>query len=206
VADAAGLVIGLALATELAERPVVVAPTPPPPPPPTFRSTPALGLAVTGDAGALPSATAGGALSLGWRWERARLDLRGSLLASRRGTIAAHDDTGATLSLASFALRGCRLWGGGALSGGPCLGAGVDRLHGTGFGPITPGEGTNYAPFGAGGLQGEGRLSRWVVAFLAVDAAIPLVRAQFSVKDIGLVHEASAVSLRAAAGLELRFR
>jgi hypothetical protein len=67
-------------------------------------------------------------------------------------------------------------------------------------------EATNYAPFGDLGLQGEGRLSRWVVAFVSVDGAIPLVRAQFSVKDIGQVHEAAPVSLRVAAGLELRFR
>ena len=111
-----------------------------------------------------------------------------------------------TLSLASAVLRGCYLWGGGALSLGPCIGQGVDRLHGVGFGPIMAAEGTNFAPFVDGGLQAEGRLSRRVVAFLAVEAAIPLVRAQFSVKDIGLVHQAAAVSLRAAAGLELRFR
>jgi hypothetical protein len=204
VADAAGLVIVLALTTELGERPVVVA-APPPPPPPEPLPTPTLGLAAAGDAGTLPDATAGGTLSLGWRAAHLRLDLRGSLLASQSGTIAGRADTGATLSLASVGLRGCWLWG-RTLSLGPCVGAGVDRLRGAGFGPITPGEGTNFAPLLGAGLQGEGRMSRWVAAFVAVDAAIPLVRAQFSVKDIGLVHEAAAVSLRVAAGLELRFR
>jgi hypothetical protein len=208
VADAAGLVIVLALTTELGERPVVVAPPPPPVQPlstPTPTPTPTLGLAAAGDAGTLPGATAGGTLSLGWRGAHLRVDLRGSLLASQSGTIAGRPDTGATLSLASLGLRGCWLWG-GTLSLGPCVGAGLDRLRGAGFGPITPGEGTNFAPLLAPGLQGEGRLARHVAAFVAVDAAIPLVRAQFSVKDIGLVHEAAVVSLRVAAGLELRFR
>jgi hypothetical protein len=205
VADAAALVIDLGVATELGEREVVVPPPPPPPPPPAARPTPTLGIAAAADAGALPDATAGGALVLGWRTPRFRLDLRGTWLASQSGTIAGHTDTGATLSLASAVLRGCRLWG-AAFSLGPCVGAGVDRLHGAGFGPIMASEATNYAPFGAVGLQGEGRLSRWVVAFLAADGAIPLVRARFSVKDIGQVHEAAPVSLRVAAGLELRFR
>jgi hypothetical protein len=205
VADAAGLVIVMALATELGERPVVVAAPAPPPPPPPRTSTPALGFAGATDSGTLPGATAGGALSLGWRWDRARLDLRAALFASQSGTIPDHADTGARMSLASVGLRGCRLWG-GAVALGPCVGAGVDRVHGSGFGPITAGEGTNLAPFVTGGLQAEGQMSRRVVAFLAADAAIPLVRAQFSVKDIGLVHEAAVVSLRVAAGLELRFR
>lgn len=207
VADAATLVIDLAVATELGEREVVVAPPPPPPPPPPAppRPTPTLGVAVASDAGALPSATAGGAVLLGWRSPRFRLDLRGSWLAAQSGTVAGRADTGATVSLGSAMLRGCRMWG-DAASLGPCVGAGLDRLHGTGFGPIVPSEGTNYAPFGDIGLQGEARISRWVAAFLSVDGAIPLVRARFSVKDIGQVHEPAAISLRVAAGLELRFR
>jgi hypothetical protein len=67
-------------------------------------------------------------------------------------------------------------------------------------------EATSDAPFVGAALRGEGRLGRWVAAFATVEAAIPLVRARFSVENLGLVHQASAVSLRGAAGLELRFR
>jgi hypothetical protein len=92
------------------------------------------------------------------------------------------------------------------VSFGPCLGAGVERLHGTGFGPITVEEATSFAPFALGGLHGEWRLSRWVAPFLAVEAAIPLARARFSVENVGLVHQPADVSFRGAAGLEIRFR
>jgi hypothetical protein len=206
VADAAGLVIGLALTSELAAHEVVVAPAPPPHPPADAPlSTPLVGLAFASDVGTLPSATSGGALSLGWRRARARFELAGSLFASRAGVVTGRPDTGGLLSLASLAARGCWLWG-RAASLGPCVGAGVDRVHGAGTGPITTVQATSVAPFGAVGLRGEWRLSRRVVPFLTVEAAIPLVRARFSVENVGLVHEAAAVSFRGAAGLELRFR
>jgi hypothetical protein len=206
VADAASLVIGLALTSELAARPVVVAPAPGPPRPPApALSTPLLGLSLAGESGALPEATMGGAIALGWRWTHARAELRGSLFASRAGSVATLPDAGGRLSLASLAARACALWG-ATLSAGPCVGAGVDRLHGQGTGPIAAAEATSLAPFVAPGLRGEWRLSRPVAAFLDVEGAIPLVRARFSVENVGLVHQAAPVSLRGAAGLELRFR
>jgi hypothetical protein len=209
VADAAGLVIGLALTSELAAQPVVVAAPPRPPAPalapaPTL-STPVVALGAAGDTSALPSATAGGALALGWRWTHARAEARGSLFASRGGDVAAFPDTGGRLSLASFAGRGCALVG-WVVSVGPCALAGVDRLHGTGAGPIMTGNVTSLAPFLGAGVQVEGRLSRHVAAFASVEADFPLVRARFSVENLGQVHQPAAVSFRGAAGLELRFR
>jgi hypothetical protein len=206
VADAASLVIGLALTSELAARPVVVAPAPAPPPPVApGLSMPLVGLSLAGESGALPSATMGGALALGWRWTRARAELRASLFAPRTASVAAFPDAGGRLSLASLSLRDCVLWG-RTFSGGPCGAFGVDRIGGTGTGPVMTATVTSYAPFFAAGLRGEWRLSRPVAAFLDLEAAIPLVRARFSVENLGLVHQAAPVSLRGAAGLELRFR
>jgi hypothetical protein len=205
VADAAGLVIGLALTSELASGPVVVAPPPPPPAPTRGLSTPVVSLALAGEGGTLPAATVGGGLALGWRWTRARVELRASLFEPRSGTVAAFPDTGGRLSLASLSARDCALWG-GTLSGGPCVAVGVDRIVGTGTGPITTASVTSYAPVLAAALRGEWRLARQVAAFLEFEEAIPLVRARFSVENVGLVHQAAAVSLRGAAGLELRFR
>jgi hypothetical protein len=206
VADAAGLVIGLALTNELGAQPAVVAtPAPPPTEAAPSISTPLVALALVGDTGALPSASWGGALALGWRWTNARAEARGSLFAARGGDVPAFPDTGGQLSLASFAARGCALWG-GAVSLGPCVLAGVDRLHGTGSGPIMTGAVTSLAPFLGGGLQAEARVSRHVAAFAGVEADFPLVRARFSVENLGQVHQPAAVSFRGAAGLELRFR
>ena len=65
---------------------------------------------------------------------------------------------------------------------------------------------TSLAPFLGAGLQAEGRLSRWVAVFASVEADFPLVRARFSVENLGQVYQPAAVSFRGAAGFELRFR
>jgi hypothetical protein len=205
VSDAAGLVIGLALTSELAARPVVVARPPPSPPTAPRLSTPVVSLALGGESGTLPSATTGASLAAGWRWTHARAELRASLFRSRAGTVAAFPDTGGDLSLASLAVRGCALWG-WTVSLGPCVLGGVDRVSGSGTGPIATVSVTSDAPFLAAGLALEWRWSRWVAGVLSAEAAIPLVRARFSVENVGLVHEAAAVSLRGALGVELRFR
>jgi len=211
VADAAGLVIVLALATELHEREVVVEvpPPPPPPPPPTkvVRSTssPIVTVGAIADAGTLPAAAPGLALGLGWHSARARLELRGAFFSSQSTTLAAPPGAGASISLVAASLRGCFLFG-GALFFGPCVEAGVERLSGSGFGPITAMEGTNWAPFGGGGLLAGLRLSRRVAAFASADATFPLARARFSIDHVGQVHQPAAVAFRGAAGLELRFR
>jgi hypothetical protein len=207
VSDAAGLVIVLALNTDRQEREVILVPPAPPPSPvgPPAAGTPFVSLGATTDVGALPAPSVGGTVAVGWRFARARLDLGASLLASRQGTVPDHPDTGATFRFASAGLRGCYLLG-DRWAAGPCIAGGVNRTSGTGFGPITAGEATSTAGFFAAGILGEWRLSRWVVPYLAVEGAIPLVRPQFSVKDIGPVHRASAVSFRGVAGLELRFR
>ncbi|HTA19173.1 MAG TPA: hypothetical protein VK989_07755 [Polyangia bacterium] len=204
VSDAAELVIGMALTSQLEAREVVVASPPPPTPPPT-PSAPTVALAFVSDVGTLPSSAPGGALSFGWHRARAFVDVRASLFASRTGLLAVEPDAGGRLSLASLDLRGCYLWG-GRVSAGPCVGAGVDRLHATGTGPIMTGNVTSFAPFFEGGLQATWRMSRWVAPFVAAEAAIPLVRARFSVEDVGQFHQPAAVSFRGAAGLEVRFR
>ncbi|HXI54805.1 MAG TPA: hypothetical protein VNO55_02015, partial [Polyangia bacterium] len=142
---------------------------------------------------------------LGWRWARARVELRGAFFSSRSATLAAQPDTGASVSLLAASLRGCHLLG-GALFLGPCVEAGVERVAGSGFGSITATEGTSLAPFAGGGLLAGWRLSRWLAPFFSADVAIPLIRARFSIDHLGQVHQPAAVSFRGAAGLELRFR
>jgi hypothetical protein len=214
VADAAGLVIVLALATELHEREVVVeAPPPPPPRPPpappaqvvSSPSSPIVTVGALADAGTLPSATPGLALGLGWHAVRARLELRGAFFSPQSATLAAPPGAGASVSLLAASLHGCFL-SRGALFWGPCVEAGAERLSGAGFGPIMAMKGTNWAPFAGGGLLAGLRLSRRIAAFASADAMFPLVRARFSIDQVGQVHQPAAVAFRGAAGLELRFR
>jgi hypothetical protein len=210
VADAASLVIVLALATELKEREVVIeapAPLPPPPPPEevTLISSPVAGANLVVDMATLPSATFGAGIAVGWRWEHGRADLRGALFRDRSGTLADQPGTGVELSLLSASLRGCYVRG-RVVALGPCVAAGVDRLSGRGFGALSTTEATNIAPFLAPGLLVEWHVARRVVAFVSAEAAIPLVRARFSIEHVGQVHQPASASFRGAAGLEWRFR
>jgi hypothetical protein len=204
VADASALVIVLALAAELQEREVIVeAATPRPVEAP--RSSPTIGLGAVVDTRALPSPAPGVALGAGWRWAQARVDLRVALFGAQPGRIEGQPDKGASFWLLTGSLRGCYLVGGVAAVG-PCAMAGLDRLAGHGFGPISSSDGSYVAPFLGGGLALELRMSRWVVPFFSAEAAFPLVRARFSIDHVGEVHQAAAVSFRGAAGVELRFR
>jgi hypothetical protein len=204
VADAAGLVIVLALANEMREPEVAVAQ--PATPAPAPRSTPILGVAAMVDAGALPAASMGLAVSLGWRFPRAHVDLRAALFAPKKGEISTQPGTGAELSLASALAQGCYLFGSTAAAVGPCVGAGVERFGAKGFGPITAAEGSSVAPVVSAGARAEWEWARWLALFGTVELAIPVVRARFSVKDVGQVHQASPASIRGAVGLEIRFR
>lgn len=203
VADASALVIVLALAAELQEREVIV--EAPPMPAPGPRSSPAIGVVGMVDTKTLPSPAPGAAVSLGWRWPHARVDLRGALFGAQPARIEDQPDKGASLWLLTGSVQGCWLFG-GVVAVGPCGAAGLDRLAGRGFGPIASTYRSNLAPFLGAGAVLELRLSRWVVPFLSAEAAFPLVRARFSIEHVGEVHQAAAGTFRGAAGVELRFR
>lgn len=203
VADASALVIVLALAAELQEREVIV--EAPPAPAPGPRSSPAIGVVGMFDTKTLPSPAPGAAVTMGWRWPRARVDLRGALFGAQPARIEAQPEKGASLWLLTGSLQGCWLFG-GMVAAGPCGAAGLDRLAGRGFGPIASSYGSNIAPFLGAGLALELRMSRWVVPFFTAEGVFPLVRARFSIDHVGEVHQAAAVSFRGAAGVELRFR
>lgn len=203
VADASALVIVLALAAELQEREVIV--EAPPVPAPGPRSSPAIGVVGMVDTKTLPSPAPGAAVSLGWRWPHARVDLRGALFGAQPARIEDQPEKGASLWLLTASLQGCWLFG-GMVAVGPCGAAGLDRLAGRGFGPIASTYRSNLAPFLGAGMVIELRMSRWVVPFLSAEAAFPLVRARFSIEHVGEVHQAAAASFRGAAGVELRFR
>jgi hypothetical protein len=217
VSDAAGLIIVLAINTELRQRESAPPPAPPPPappPPPPRGAEPAgrgpwLSVAASTDTGALPGVTVGGVAAAGWRFTRVRLEVGAGLFEPRDGSVASRPDTGARFHLVTATLRGCYLLGRAAARGwalGPCLAAGVERVHADGFGPITPRGATSTAATAAGGILAEWGLSRWVAPFVSAEAVFPLVRHPFSVEDIGLVHRSAPVSFRGAIGLQLRFK
>jgi hypothetical protein len=220
LSDAAALVIVLALnagseTSETSDESEVAAASSPPPPPspppaPAFGlfSTPFVGVGAAAEVGALPGPAAGGGLSVGWRLPRASVELAADLFAPRQGTAAGRPDIGARVWLATLTLRGCYLFG-ARVALGPCGAAGLDGTRTVGIGP-TASQGKTYLDVILGaGFRGEWPLSRWGGPFLVAEAAFPLGRPPLSVQfnnDVRQVYRASAISLRCAAGLQVRFR
>jgi hypothetical protein len=205
VADAATLVISMALSA---------AAQPPPPPPPPVAPAPAprteggpfVAPSALLDRGALPRVTAAAALALGWRWPRAWLAVEGALYRARSADTSVDATVGARFGFSSLTARGCRPFARGAWSLSPCLDAGLTRTTGDGFGLINVAHAETTSVTLGGGLWLHWAASRHVVPFVRVGTEVPLLRPRFSVEDVGEVFRAAPVLLRGGLGLELRFR
>jgi hypothetical protein len=209
VADAATLVISMALsaAAQPPPPPPVVVPAPAPAPPEGGPSSePFLSTSALLDRGALPGLTAGAALALGWRWPRAWLAVEGALYRARSADAAVDATVGARFDFSSLTARACRAFTRGAWSLSPCLDAGLTRTTGDGFGLIHVGHAETTSVALGGGLWLHWAASRHIVPFVRVGAEVPLLRPRFSVEDVGEVFRAAPVLLRGGLGLELRFR
>jgi hypothetical protein len=208
VSDAAGLVMVLALNSNAEDRTVVAVTPPPPPPPSPPESSPFLGVGAATDVGALPGPASGGGVAVGWRLEHASLELDANLFAPQQASVVGRPDIGAKLWLATLDLRGCYLFG-ARISLGPCVAAGLAWTRMSVFGPALSHGNISTAPVLGTGLRGEWWMSRRVGAFLVAEVAFPLTTPQLSVQfnnDVRPVNRASVVSVRCAAGLEVRFR
>jgi hypothetical protein len=162
-----------------------------------------------GVVGILPSAAPGIGLELGLEVPVVRFEVGGIAWLSTRATVDPGETQGADFRLLSFYGRACAYVSARAWSGGPCAGAGLEVLRGTGFGPgVTPTP--NGASFGsvlAGGAV-RWRASRAVVVPAHVEAVVPVDRPSFvfSGTDGTMVHQPARVGARFTLGLEYRFR
>ncbi len=231
VTDAAALVLALAIDPEaVASRPAAPAPpeapqpppapAPPPQPPPPLpppvavaRPEPApprpsrplrwhLRAAVFGDVGSLPAATVGPSLAVGLSYGALRVEAYAVYAAPQR---AALDRGGGDFDLVGAGLSGCGLARVGRFDLGGCGGLEAGSLRGAAYGVARPGSGS--APWLAVtfGAAARARLSsRWGV-LAQVGGAAPLRRPEFVIDEVGAVFRASALTLRATAGVEVYF-
>jgi hypothetical protein len=169
-------------------------------------STFALGLALAGNVGALPSVAFAPELSIGWQPPRLSLD---AALAYFPGARGAFDDArGGDFRLATAALRGCVRWGGANLEIGPCLAVTGGAMFGEGAGVRSPGSAVapwlSLSPGAVGAVRlGGGAVSVWILSSVA--AEVPLVRDRFRLDGLGVVHQPAAIAGRATLGGEIRF-
>lgn len=150
-----------------------------------------------------PTATLAGGLVL----DRVRVEAFGAYVAGERAVIAGTAPTrGGDLKLAYGGARGCYLPWPARVEVSGCVGLEVGSIFGSGFGvsrPAAAGALWLSPSFGALGVL---RLSRNLGLALDLYGVVPLVRRSFVLAGRGEVFQPPAASVRAALGVEARFR
>jgi len=183
-------------------------PEPPLPPPAPQKSTLRLGLRASGgiESGALPKVGAGVALAAAMIWPRWRLELQGIYVTPREHT--PYDETpgaGARLQLGAAAAAGCHVLARDRLEVPLCLGfeGGAMRADGVGLGDPKTSHRLWLAAFVAPKLAFVPHPRVALVAEVA--SVLTIVRPRFKIDDLGPLYSAGFVSVRALAGVEVRF-
>jgi hypothetical protein len=221
VADAAAVVLAWmvdpsAAADERRDAPAV--PSPPEKPAPSAPAVapmppeglaPFVGIAMSVDAGTVPTAAPGGELHAGAGWGVFRWAAYGALWPTSSKTVATladGRDVGGSFRLLAFGARACiepPIFSG---SHRPhlffCAGPEVDSMRGRGFGVTVPSEGTKIWLSASGGLEGSLALGGPFRLGLAAFAVVPSIRERFALEGVGEVHRPGAVAWRGALGFE----
>lgn len=228
LADAAGLVIAVALdplRIDPSARPVAA----PPPivprpaedreaaprlesqggvePPSPRRGRPAidLRLGALAELGSFGTPRGGAWLGIGVAWRRARLDVAGQYWAPRRlRPFDGAPSAGVAVAQGGVSIRGCVIALPGALSLATCLGAEAGAARGRGIGLARVN--ASSAPWAAVVLGPElswisrHRVGLWV----AVDAMVHVVRPRWIVRDLGIGARTGPVGVRVVVGPSVR--
>jgi hypothetical protein len=195
-----------------ARVPVEAPRSPPPPPPPPQLLPPAptptsLRIAALAglDTASLPAVAASLALSGSFVYGAQRFEIGLGYYPSRKGTVPARPGTGGYVDLFTGSVGTCRHFGSEAIEVGPCVGVELGRLHASGFGVSSPGEGsTLWAAASLGGVLSL-RLISNLALVLRLGAAAPLLRPSFVLENVGAVYRPPPVTARGSGGVELIF-
>jgi hypothetical protein len=164
----------------------------------------ALGGGQLADLGTLPGAAVGAEIFAAIRVPPLRIEVAGAFWGTQRQNVGS-TDAGGDLTLLSGVAHGCFLPVLDRFELGGCLGAGVDSMTATAFGPIVASRGAGTW----GVLAGEARVGFSMLPWLAVHAGfglhVPVTRPSFVIEGVGQVHRPASVSGRQALTLEARF-
>jgi hypothetical protein len=218
-ADAATLILAIAVnpLVSLSEPPRVERPTPPPPPPPPVPPPPAkrpeapvptppppprlaLGAAFAADAGTLSAITLGAEVRAAWTPARFRFELHGSAWAPGDVLSLTHRGVGAHFDMFGFGARAGYEFPVGPLRIGPVLGAMVTYLEAEGFGGTATlrQRGAFFAPFAGAALVWP--LGRRFSLRVLAGVSVPTQRPSFSVRNADTGAQTSLLEVAPAAG------
>ena len=171
----------------------------PPPPPWSARA------GVTVDVGTVSDVSLGPRGSVEFGFETTRFELGVLWLPPARTFVASDTERGGDIDLIAAQTAACLLPFRGELEVEGCFGLEVGRLHGAGFGVATETEGS--ALWLAGGLAVAGRIR--ATDGLSVVASAGLLYSpqtiEFTLENVGLVHDVSPVVGRFGLAIETEF-
>ncbi len=134
-----------------------------------------------------------------------RIELGAAYRPRQDGTIPGRSSAGGHVDLFTGSLGTCRALLARPVEIAPCVALEIGRLHAKGFGVLDPREGSAlWTAFTAGGAFAWSPVAHLALG-VRLDAAVPFVRPQFVLVDVGPVHKPSSVAGRASAGVEVRF-
>jgi hypothetical protein len=203
VADAVALIVALAV-SPAPER----LPSPPPAPPraaPPAQSHALIGVAGALDVGGVPSVGLGGEAFGAWTAGRFEVGLVGTWIASETATLTSNPSQGAHVWLVDGTLRGCCDVLTSGLRLAPCVGGGLRKLVGEGFGATPSWDANDYVGVVFAGARGVVPLSGHLGLRLGADVVVPMTRPIFVIENGGAVFRSSVAALRATLGVQVQF-
>lgn len=156
----------------------------------------------TGDFGSLPSATYGPSIAAGVSFGVLRVEARGGYLASQRADAGAR---GGDFDLFSGGVTACGLAPVGRFDVGGCGGVEAGAMRGASFGVTQPGAGGSLWLAITVGAMARARFNERVGVVVEVAGALPLLRPNFVIDNVGAVFQTGSATLRATAGVEVTF-
>jgi hypothetical protein len=185
--------------------PIVAAAPDPGPAEPSSRWRGLLGVAGLIDGGALPGPGGGIAATIGVLHGRFRGEVVGTRRFATRRAAAADPRVGGELSQWSLGVRGCGVPRMGAVELPLCVGVDGGQTVGQGIGLRDPL--TSAQPWLAG-LAEAGvawPVRPWLALTARASLAVPVLRQDFAISGLGVVHRVGPVQGRGLVGLELRW-
>lgn len=152
----------------------------------------------------LPAAGAGAAIFVD-DVSSLRFELHGAYYLPQSTSFDGMETLGARFKLLTFGACVCRIWSFAGLALGPCLGAEVHWMKGSGAGgmPSLSGSTSWWGP--SLRLLGRVRIVEALGIRLVVEGMLPMSRPRFVFQDVGELHRVSEIALQALLGPEVRF-
>ncbi len=157
------------------------------------------------DTASLPGITAILGLGGSFVYGPQRFDLGIEYRPSRTATVPGRPSAGGDVDLLTGTLDTCRHLGAAPIEVGPCLGFELGRLHASGSGVSSPGEGSTLWAAVLGGGVGTYRVFEHLALVVRLGAAVPLLRPSFVLENVGAVFRPPAVTARGSGGIEWIF-